>query len=67
MVGDIIKAGRMTDRMLARGINVLPIIYPAVPLKAARLRFFITAEHTDEQIQGAVAITAEELRRLAAG
>ena len=31
MVGDIIKAGRMTDRMLARGVNVLPIIYPAVP------------------------------------
>jgi 8-amino-7-oxononanoate synthase len=67
MVGDIIKAGRMTDRMLARGINVLPIIYPAVPLKAARLRFFITASHTDEQIQSAVAIATEELRRLATG
>ena len=53
--------------MLARGINVLPIIYPAVPLKAARLRFFITASHTPEQIQSAVAIAAEELRRLAAG
>jgi 8-amino-7-oxononanoate synthase len=67
MVGDIIKAGRMTDRMLARGITVLPIIYPAVPLKAARLRFFITSAHTDDQIQSAVAITAEELRRLADG
>jgi 8-amino-7-oxononanoate synthase len=67
MVGDIIKAGRMTDRMLARGLTVLPIIYPAVPLKAARLRFFITSAHTDDQIQSAVAITAEELRRLADG
>ena len=67
MVGDIIKAGRITDRMLARGVNVLPIIYPAVPLKAARLRFFITSAHTDEQIQSTVQIAAEELRRLAAG
>ena len=67
MVGDIIKAGRMTDRMLARGVNVLPIIYPAVPLKAARLRFFITSAHTPEQIEETVAITAEEMRRLAQG
>ena len=66
MVGDIIKAGRMTDRMLARGVNVLPIIYPAVPLKAARLRFFITSSHTPEQIQSTVEIAAEELRRLTA-
>jgi 8-amino-7-oxononanoate synthase len=67
MVGDIIKAGRLTDRMQVRGINVLPIIYPAVPLKAARLRFFITSAHTEAQIEDAVAITAEELRRLADG
>ena len=65
MVGDIVRAGRITDRMLARGVNVLPIIYPAVPLKAARLRFFVTSEHTPEQVRTAVRITAEELRRLA--
>ena len=51
--------------MLARGVNVLPIIYPAVPLKAARLRFFVTSEHTHEQIRTAVRIAAEELRKLA--
>ena len=65
MVGDIVRAGRITDRMLARGVNVLPIIYPAVPLKAARLRFFVTSEHTPEQIRTAVRIAAEELRKLA--
>jgi 8-amino-7-oxononanoate synthase len=62
MVGDIVKAGRLTDRLLARGVNVLPIIYPAVPLKAARLRFFVTSSHTPEQIRSAVEITANELR-----
>lgn len=66
MVGDIVRAGRLTDRMLARGVNVLPIIYPAVPLKAARLRFFITSEHTREQIDRGVDIVAEELQRLGA-
>jgi 8-amino-7-oxononanoate synthase len=63
MVGDIVKAGRLTDRMMARGINVLPIIYPAVPLKAARLRFFITSSHTVQQIEETVKTVAEELRR----
>jgi 7-keto-8-aminopelargonate synthetase-like enzyme len=49
---------------LERGINVLPIIYPAVPAKASRLRFFITATHTDAQIRTTVEATAEELREI---
>ncbi|HEX5958935.1 MAG TPA: aminotransferase class I/II-fold pyridoxal phosphate-dependent enzyme, partial [Hyphomicrobiaceae bacterium] len=61
MVGDLIRTGRLSDRLLARGLNVLPIIYPAVPLKAARFRFFITSEHTPAQIQSAVQIMREEL------
>ena len=61
IVGDIVRAGRITDRMRARAVNVLPIIYPAVPLKAARLRFFIRSSHTPEQIRKAVEITASEL------
>jgi len=47
--------------MRARAVNVLPIIYPAVPLKAARLRFFIRSSHTPEQIRKAVEITTSEL------
>ena len=34
-----------------RGINVQPILYPAVEESAARLRFFIHSEHTEEQIR----------------
>lgn len=64
MVGDIVKAGRLTDRLLGRGVNVLPIIYPAVPLKAARMRFFLTSGHTPEQITTAVAVTAEEIGKV---
>ena len=61
IVGDLINAGRMADRLLARGLNVLPIIYPAVPIKAARLRFFLTSEHTPTQVRAAVRIMREEL------
>lgn len=62
IVGDSIKAVKMTERLLARGINALPIMYPAVPMKAARLRFFITSEHTAAQIKQAVKVTKEELK-----
>ena len=62
IVGDSIKAIKMTERLLARGVNALPIMYPAVPMKAARLRFFITSEHTPAQIRHAVRVTKEELK-----
>ncbi len=62
IVGDGIKAIKMTERLLARGVNALPIMYPAVPMKAARLRFFITSEHTAAQIKTAVKVTKEELK-----
>jgi len=41
---------RATAALLREGIDVQPILYPAVPEAASRLRFFITAEHTEEQI-----------------
>ena len=64
IVGDAINAARLAQRMLERGINVLPIIYPAVPMKAARLRFFITSQHTPTQIRAAVRAVREELDAL---
>jgi len=33
------------------GINVQPIIYPAVEEHLSRLRFFITARHTEAQLR----------------
>lgn len=65
MIGCSIRSVRLTERLLARGINALPIIHPAVPMKAARLRFFITSKHTQDQIRSTVAIVAEELAAIA--
>jgi 7-keto-8-aminopelargonate synthetase-like enzyme len=64
MVADSLPAVVLSQRLLERGINVLPIIHPAVPAKASRLRFFITAAHTEEQIKATVEATAEELREI---
>ncbi len=64
IVGDSLRAVRLSNDLLAAGVNVLPIIHPAVPEGQARLRFFITSEHTPEQIRTAVQLTAETLATL---
>ncbi len=45
-----LKAVKVSNALFARGINVQPIVYPAVEEKAARLRFFLSSTHTKEQI-----------------
>jgi 8-amino-7-oxononanoate synthase len=67
VTGSSIRAGRLAQALFDRGINVQPILYPAVPERAARLRFFLTASHTEEQINNAVAILLEESRRVMSG
>ena len=64
ITGSSIRAGRLAQAMFRRGVNVQPILYPAVPERAARLRFFLTADHTGEQIRDTVAILSEENRRV---
>ncbi|WP_254691080.1 aminotransferase class I/II-fold pyridoxal phosphate-dependent enzyme [Shinella daejeonensis] len=64
IVGDSLRAVRLSNDLLAAGVNVLPIIHPAVPEGQARLRFFITSEHTQEQIGKAVRLTADILKTL---
>src|SRR5260370_715969 len=49
ITGSSIGAARLSQALFRRGINVQPILYPAVPERAARLRFFLTAEHTDRK------------------
>lgn len=44
------KAIQQSNDLFKKGINVQPIIYPAVPDNQARLRFFISSAHTEEQI-----------------
>jgi 8-amino-7-oxononanoate synthase/acyl carrier protein len=64
ITGNSEYALRLSHQLRTRGINVQPILYPAVEERAARLRFFITSNHTAEQIRGTVRAVAEELDRI---
>ncbi len=67
IVGDSLKAVTLSDRLFKRGINVQPIIHPAVPERSSRLRFFLTSEHTPEQITDTVNAVAEEIAAIDKG
>ncbi len=61
VIGSSLTAVTLSQLLFDRGINVQPIIHPAVPERNARLRFFISSEHTAEQILSTVQ-TMSELR-----
>ena len=67
IVGSSATALKLSNALLGRGINANPIIYPAVPEDKARLRFFVTSCHSDEQIRYTVKALAEELALLSEG
>ena len=50
IIGSSHRAIKASEELWNKGINVQPIIHPAVEEQQARLRFFITSEHTVEQI-----------------
>ena len=64
ITGSSAKAVRLSHALFERGIHVQPILYPAVPEKAARLRFFLNSGHTDDQILETVRVVKEESVRL---
>ena len=64
IIGSSLSTARVSAAMFDRGINVQPILYPAVPEKSARLRFFISCQHTPEQIHETVDALAQEIRRI---
>jgi 8-amino-7-oxononanoate synthase len=59
IVGSSSRAILVSQMLLERGINARPILYPAVRESAARVRFFITSEHSEEQIVQAVEAVAD--------
>jgi len=64
ILGDSATAVLIGDQLFKGGINVQPIIYPAVENSAARLRFFITALHTDVEISQTIDTIAAHLEGL---
>jgi len=59
MLGDAALATRMADALLAEGVYVIGFSYPVVPKGKARIRTQMSAAHTPEQIDRAVAAFAK--------
>jgi 7-keto-8-aminopelargonate synthetase-like enzyme len=66
ILGNSLHSLQVSEALRLRGINVQPILYPAVEETAARLRFFMTATHTEQQIRETVEVLAEEIARVRA-
>jgi 8-amino-7-oxononanoate synthase len=66
VIGDSERCVRLSLRLLELGINVQPIIHPAVAEDAARLRFFITTNHTEGHFRATIPLIARELEQLIA-
>ena len=64
IVGDSALATKLSERLFQRGINVAPVTFPGVPMQSARLRFFLSASHTPDQIDQALFAVHEELEKL---
>lgn len=62
IIGSSVDATRLSAHLMDRGINVQPIIYPAVPEKLARLRFFLSCRHTETEIDYTIDTLAQMLR-----
>jgi 8-amino-7-oxononanoate synthase/acyl carrier protein len=67
ITGNSLHALMVSRKMFETGVNVQPILYPAVEEAAARLRFFINCTHSEEQIKYAVKKVTAALREVHPG
>lgn len=64
ILGNSVLCLKLGQQLARAGINVHPILYPAVSESAARLRFFITCNLTEEEVIYTVETIANELQEL---
>ena len=65
MLGDAVLAQNMSERLLELGIYAVGFFYPVVPEGKARIRVQISAGHTREDLDRAVAAFAQAHQELA--
>jgi glycine C-acetyltransferase len=56
IIGDEAKTMEFSRKLLENGVFVSGIIFPTVPKGTGRLRCMVTAAHTEEQLERAVAV-----------
>ncbi len=55
MMGDSATAGHFSERLFEEGVFAQPIVYPTVAIDKARIRTIVTAAHSDDQLDLALA------------
>jgi glycine C-acetyltransferase len=66
MLGDAVVAQKMSERLLQLGIYAIGFFYPVVPQGKARIRVQISAGHTRENLDKAVAAFSQAYSEIAA-
>jgi 8-amino-7-oxononanoate synthase len=64
IIGSSVMCVKLSNNLLREGINVQPIIYPAVEERSARLRFFLSSLHTEEQVHKTIDALQSEIKKL---
>lgn len=64
ITGNSMHALMLSERLQDQGVNVQPIVYPAVADDAARLRFFLSCTHSKEQLLKTAKLVADILGQL---
>jgi len=64
ILGPAARCFVLRHALYEQGINVLPLTYPSVAENAARLRFFISSTHTEEQIHYTLETIARSMSEL---
>jgi len=64
MIKDSNTAMKLTKKLFERGINVMPIVYPAVSEDLVRFRFFMSSLHTKKEIEYTIKVLKEELENI---
>ncbi|GAA3491063.1 glycine C-acetyltransferase [Streptomyces cremeus] len=65
MIGDAAEAGRMAELLLERGVYVIGFSYPVVPMDRARIRVQLSAAHSTEDVERAIAAFVDARATLA--
>src|SRR5438132_10536661 len=64
MIGEALLATQLADKLLEKGIYVIGLSYPVVPQGQARIRIQMSAAHTTEQVDRAIAAFREAGREV---
>jgi glycine C-acetyltransferase len=67
MFGEAMPAVKMAEKLLEKGIYVIPFSFPVVPKGKARIRTQVSAAHSKEDLDFAIEKFAEAKEELGIG